>query len=516
MIHPTPRLRFAPSPTGNLHLGGARTAMYNWALARRLGGTFVLRIEDTDQVRSTDASLQVILEGLRWLGIDWDEGPGVGGPYAPYFQMQRLDRYRQTAEQLLASGHAYHCYCTSERIESVREAQKAAKSSFLGYDGHCRQLTAEQRAAYEQQGIAPNVRFCMPEARVVVVHDQIRGRVEVNTKELDDWVMLRPDGVPLYNFACVVDDVDMRITHVVRGEEHFLNGIKQRLVFEALGHECPAYAHIPLILNMQGAKLSKRDPGVMSVLEYRDQGYPPEAVFNYIALLGWGFSADRDVFSRDEMVAAFAVENVGKSGAKFDAEKLQWMCGEYIRRWTAKECLQRAWPWLQALVPAPALGSHGGWLENVVACYQERVAVLGDFPARIGWLFGDPTPDDAAQKNLAKHPGSNAWLLAFADELAGLNLPPSWPADRQGADAAVVLPSKKDAPEPVSAFTTPAGIEAATRAFCERLGVKFGNFVHPVRAALTGTDKGPGLFDVVFLLGKEACVRRLRAAGGGG
>ena len=517
MIHPTPRLRFAPSPTGSLHLGGARTAMYNWAMARALGGTFVLRIEDTDQARSTEESLQVILQGLRWLGIDWDEGPRFeqcgGGDHGPYFQMQRLPRYLQAAEQLLASGHAYLCFCTPERIESVREAQKASKSSFLGYDGHCRSLTAEQRATLVAQGISPNIRFRMPETRVMKVHDLIRGDVEVNTKELDDWVMMRPDGVPLYNFACVVDDVDMKITHVVRGEEHFLNGIKQQLLFEALGNECPLYAHIPLIYNAKGAKLSKRDPGVMSVLEYRDQGYPPEAVFNYIALLGWGFSGDRDVFTRDEMVAAFRIENVGKSGAKFDVDKLHWMCGEYIRRWTGKECLQRAWPWLSKVVPAQALGSHGGWLQNLVACYQERITVFGDLPDKVAWLFADlPKFDEAAQKNLTKHEGSAKWLAAYADELVRMNLPPSWPADRTAADASVSLPSKKDAPEPQCPFATPAQIDAATRAFTERLGVKFGNFVHPVRAALTGTDKGPGLFDVVFLLGKEACVKRLRAA----
>ncbi|MCB9886987.1 MAG: glutamate--tRNA ligase [Planctomycetes bacterium] len=520
MIHSTPRLRFAPSPTGPLHLGGARTAMYNWALARSLGGTFVLRIEDTDRARSTDESLQIILQGLRWIGIDWDEGPKFdgcgGGDFGPYFQMQRLPRYLQAAEQLLASGHAYLCFCSPERIEGVRDAQKAAKSSFLGYDGHCRDLTAEQRAAAAATGAQPNIRFRMPAARVMNVHDLIRGDVEVNTKELDDWVMVRPDGVPLYNFACVVDDIDMKITHVVRGEEHFLNGIKQQLLFEALGEQCPLYAHIPLILNAKGAKLSKRDPGVMSVLEYRDQGYPPEAVFNYIALLGWGFSGDRDVFTRDEMVAAFQIGNVGKAGAKFDADKLHWMCGEYIRRWSAEQCLERARPWLAKSVPEQALAQHGTWLQNVVACYQERVAVLSEFPAKIAWLFADvPALDEAAQKNLAKHEGAKAWLSAYADELQGLNLPPSYPADRSAADRAVALPSKKDAPEPVCEFATPAQIDAATRAFTERIGAKFGHFVHPVRAALTGTDKGPGLFDVVFLLGKEACVKRLRAAAAG-
>ena len=512
MIHPTPRLRFAPSPTGPLHLGGARTAMYNWAAARAMGGTFLLRIEDTDQARSTDASLQIILQGLRWLGIDWDEGPEKGGDFGPYFQMQRLGLYRAAADELLAAGHAYLCYCTPDEIDAGRKELEAQKAGFAGYNRRCRNLTPAQRAAFEQEGRKPNVRFKMPEARVMQVHDLIRGDVEVNTKELDDWVMLRPDGVPLYNFACVVDDVGMKITHVVRGEEHFLNGIKQRLLFEALGHECPLYAHIPLILNKEGKKLSKRDADT-NMLDYRDKGYPPEAVFNYIALLGWGFSGDRDLFTRQEMVEVFKIENIGKAGSKFDEEKLRWMCGEYVRRWSAKDCLQRSRPWLEAAVPAAAWQTHAAWLANIVACYQERVAILSEFAPKLGWLFAElPTMDEAAQKNLAKDPAAKAWLASYADRIAASNLPPSWPLDRTAADAAVALPTKKDAPEAACAFDTPAKIEAWTRAFTEQIGVKFGNFVHPVRAALTGTDKGPGLFDVVFLLGKEACVRRLRAA----
>ncbi|MCA3007901.1 MAG: glutamate--tRNA ligase [Phycisphaerales bacterium] len=511
MIHPTPRLRFAPSPTGPLHLGGARTAMYNWAAARALGGTFLLRIEDTDQARSTDASLQIILQGLRWLGIDWDEGPEKGGDFGPYFQMQRLGLYRQAADHLLADGHAYLCYCTPEEIDAGRKEMEAQKAGFAGYNRRCRSLTPAQRAAFEQQGRKPNVRFKMPEARVMQVHDLIRGDVEVNTKELDDWVMLRPDGVPLYNFACVVDDVGMKITHVVRGEEHFLNGIKQRLLFEALGHECPLYAHIPLILNKDGKKLSKRDADT-NMLDYRDKGFPPEAVFNYIALLGWGFSGDRDVFSREEMVQVFRIETIGKAGSKFDEEKLRWMCGEYVRRWTPAQLLERSKPWLQPVVPATALTTHAGWLQNALACYQERIAILSELPGKLGWLFGVPAMDEAAAKNLAKDPAGKQWLLAYAQHLEGSNLPPSWPSDRQGVDVAVPLPSKKDAPEPACAFWTPAAIERDSRAFVEALGVKFGSFVHPVRAALTGTDKGPGLFDVLFLLGKDACVARLRAA----
>jgi glutamyl-tRNA synthetase len=520
--------------------------MYNWAAARALGGAFLLRIEDTDQARSTDASLQIILAGLRWLGIDWDEGPEKGGAFGPYFQMQRLDLYRAAADELLAKGHAYHCYCTPAEIEAGRKELEAQKAGFTGYNRRCRSLTADQRAAFEREGRRPNVRFRMPDARAMRIHDLILGDVEVNTKDFDDWVMLRPDGVPLYNFACVVDDIGMKITHVVRGNEHFQNGIKQRLLFEALGRECPLYAHIPLILNKDGKKLSKRDADT-NMLDYRDKGFAAEAVFNYIALLGWGFSGDRDVFTRDEMVSVFRIDGIGKSGAKFDEEKLRWMCGEYVRRWTPADLVARARPWLEAPATTAAFSPHAArlhtlaaaglelppvpahtfqfqlaWLQNVLACYQERVAILSELPGKLPWLF-QPAPalDAAAQKNLAKESGAKEWLRGFADVLAAGNAPPSYrpwlpeldKADvRKGADAAVVLPSKKDAPEPTCAFDTPAQIEVQCRAFVDRLGIKFGSFVHPVRAALTGTDKGPGLFDVVFLLGKETCIDRLRAA----
>ena len=521
--------------------------MYNWAAARAMGGTFLLRIEDTDQARSTDVSLQSILAGLRWLGIDWDEGPDKGGAYGPYFQMQRLAMYRATAERLLASGHAYLCYCTSEEIEAGRKQMEAQKVGFTGYNRRCRTLTAEQRTAFEREGRKPNVRYRMPDARVLQVHDLILGDVEVNTRDFDDWVMLRPDGVPLYNFACVVDDIGMQITHVVRGNEHFQNGIKQRLLFEALGAECPLYAHIPLILNKDGKKLSKRDADT-NMLDYRDKGFPAEGVFNYIALLGWSFSGDRDVFSRDEMVAAFKIEGIGKSPSKFDDEKLRWMCGEYVRGWTPASLVDRARPWLAApatqaqfspqaarlhtlaaaglelpAVPAHTFQFQAAWLQNVLACYQERIAILSELPGKLPWLFqAAPTMDAAAQKNLAKEPAAKEWLRALADVLAAGIAPPSyrpWLLEqdksdvRKGADAAVVLPTKKDTAEPVCAFDTPARIEAQCRALVERLGIKFGSFVHPVRAALTGTDKGPGLFDVVFLLGKETCVDRLRAIG---
>lgn len=511
MIHPTPRLRFAPSPTGPLHLGGARTALYNWAAAKAMGGTFLLRIEDTDRARSTDASLQIILAGLRWLGIDWQEGPDAGGDYGPYFQSQRLELYAKAAQQLLAEGKAYTCYCTPEEIEAGRKALVAAGRNPT-YDRRCRDLDERARKARAAEGRQPSLRFRMPDERPVVVHDLVRGEVEVNTRELDDWVMLRPDGMPLYNFACVVDDRDMAITHVVRGEEHFSNGIKQILLFEAFGQEHPQYAHIPLILNKEGKKLSKRDADT-NMLDYRDKGFPADAVFNYIALLGWGFSADRDLFTREEMVERFRIADIGKSGAKFDEEKLRWMCGDYVRRMSPLQLLQQARPFLTAVVPEEVARKHPGWLGNLLACYQERVQIFSELPEKLVWAFGElPLIDAAAEKNLKKHPDSGKWLLAYADVLQGERLPPSLPADRAAADAAVQLPSKKDAPAPAGRFATPPELEQGCRDLATKLGVKFGDLVLPIRSALTGTDKGPGLFDVVFLLGKESCVRRLRAA----
>ncbi len=507
-----PRLRFAPSPTGPLHLGGARTAIYNWAAARALGGTFLLRIEDTDTARNSDDSLRIILEGLRWMGVDWDEGPEVGGAYGPYFQTQRLDLYAQSAATLLAAGHAYECFATPEEVEAGR--QKLIEAGGKGmYDRRDRDLSPAQRAAWRAQGRVPSLRFKMPLAGKYVIRDLIRGDVEVDLGELDDWVMVRPDGMPTYNFACVVDDAGMQITHVVRGEEHLMNAFKQALLFDALGLVAPAYAHVPLILGKDGRKLSKRDVST-NILDYRDRGYPPDAVFNYIALLGWAFSGDRDVFSREEMLQRFRIEDIHKAGAKFDEDKLLSMCGTYVRRMARHDLVTAVRPWLQkaAVVPDAAFDTHPGLVENLVACYQERFDRFGDLAGKLGWVFTDPVLDDAAQKNIAKHPDARQWLAAYAEVLAATPLPPSYPADRSKADAAVSLPSPKDAvvaSAEALGFFAPTHLEAQARAFCEERGIKFGHLVHPIRAALTGTDKGPGLFDIVFLLGKEACLRRL-------
>ena len=515
----SPRLRFAPSPTGPLHIGGARTAIYNWAAARAMNGKFILRVEDTDQARSTKESLTNILEAFRWLKIDWDEGPEVGGGFGPYSQSQRLDFYAEYAETLLSAGDAYKCYCTPEEVEAGREQLRALGQSPM-YNRRCRDLTESQRSEFESQDRRASIRFRMPVEEEFLVPDIGKGDVVVNLRELDDWVMVRAGGMPLYNFACVVDDLLMEITHVVRGEEHFNNGVKQLVMFRALGKQPPRFAHIPLILGKNGKKLSKRDASA-AVLDYRDQGYSPEAIFNYIALLGWSFSGDQDLFSREQMVAKFEIADIGSSGAKFDEEKLQWMAGEYVRQSAVSELMLRVKPFLCAsgAVPEAAFDTHPGFVENLVRCNQERIRLYTELGEKIGYFF---TPgvdlDQGAEKNLRKHSDAPMWLAAYADLLEKSPLPPSYPADRTQADKAVVLPTQRDIQVPTRdsvPFLLPSHLEEDARNLATELGVKFGHLVHPVRAALTGTSKGPGLFDVVYLLGKEQCLKRLRAHGGG-
>ena len=324
------RVRFAPSPTGKLHIGGARTAIYNWAFARANGGTFILRIDDTDPTRSTDENTQIILRAMRWLGLDWDEGPEVGGDFGPYSQTERLDLYKQTAEHLLAEGKAYPCFCTPGQLAADREAAQARKDPFQGYQRRCRDLTPEEAQARIDAGEPYVLRIKVPENRGnVVINDAVHGEVTFDAKELDDFVIFRSDGTPTYNFATVVDDALMGITHVIRGDDHLSNTPRQVMVYEAMGAPVPTFAHISMILGADGKKLSKRH-GATSVEEYRDAGYLSDAFVNYLALLGWSLDGETTVIPRDVLASKFSLDRISKNPATFDPKKLDWMNAEYI------------------------------------------------------------------------------------------------------------------------------------------------------------------------------------------
>ena len=374
---PEIRVRFAPSPTGKLHIGGARTALFNWAYARGRGGRFLLRIEDTDRERSTAEYERAILEGLRWLGMEWDEGPDVGGPHAPYRQTEREPLHRAVAERLLAGGWAYRCFCSAERLEQLREAQ-AARREKPAYDGLCRGLDAGESARRVAAGEPAVLRFRVPDGETRFT-GLIRGEVVFQNREVDDWVMVRSDGAPTYNFVVVCDDSAMEITHVIRGEEHLTNTPKQLLLYGALGVPAPTFAHLPLMLGTDGKKLSKRT-GDTALQDYRDKGFPPEAVMNFLCLQGWALDEKTEVFSLDELVRNFDVVDVSKGGSIFDVDKFHWLAGEYIRRDSLERVAERCTPFVVAagLATEAELAARRAWYLAVVRTEQERITTYGD------------------------------------------------------------------------------------------------------------------------------------------
>ncbi len=512
----TVRVRFAPSPTGPLHIGTVRTALYNFLHARATGGVFVLRIDDTDQARSTAESLADILEGLRWLGLDWDEGPesglADGGPFGPYLQSQRLSAYRERVQQLVAAGYAYPCFATPAEVEEGRAIMQERVGVPM-YDRRYRNLPKQEAAARIAAGDPHVVRFAVPEGKVVV-HDAIKGDVEVDLTQIDDWVMLRNDGSPLYNLCSTIDDIDMQITDVIRGEDHFVNTVKQLLVFRALGAEPPRFAHLPLILGKDGKKLSKRKAQT-NVLDYKTQGYPPEALVNFFTLLGWSFDGQTEIFSMEQAIEQFDLAKLGRSGSVFDEEKMTWMCGMYIRSSSVEQLADRVVPFLDraALLTAQAAEVGRPWVENVVACYQERIEFYSQLPEKVAFFFRDQLDYDAkAQKNLRKKPEVADYLRAWSGSLDAVRLPPSWP-NRPAIVDALRLPDGEARTLPDGfEWTRPSELEHAARGVADQLGIGFSQLVHPIRAALTGSAVGAGLFDIVYLLGKERVAQRVAAA----
>ena len=486
------RVRIAPSPTGPLHLGTARTALFNFLFARHAGGTFILRLEDTDQARSTDAFERDIIDGLHWLEMTWDEGPAVGdepecGTYGPYRQMQRLPRYREATDRLLAEDKAYYCYCSPEELDAERRRQEAARQS-PRYNGRCAQLTAEQRVAFEAEGREPVVRFRIPPDRTIVFDDMIRGHVAIDTSALGgDLVIVRSDGTPLYHFTVAVDDAAMAITHVIRGEDHLSNTPKHILLFEALGSALPQFGHLPLILNADRTKMSKRKSET-AVANYRAEGFIPEAFVNYLALLGWSTGTEEEVLSLPELIDRFDLASVNKAGSIFDRERLEWLNGQWIRRLSPDDLIDRLRPFLEAEVAA----GHIEWLPSdgelraLLPVVQERLPTLAAVGDLIGFLFvKDLEPDPA------------------------LMIPKRWDA----AKAASALRAARRTLAEVGRVSWEADeIEPPLRRLVEEGGWKVGDLFMAIRVAITGRTVSPPLFDTMVALGYERTLARIDRA----
>ncbi len=468
----TTRVRFAPSPTGYLHVGGARTALYNWLFARHMNGVLILRIEDTDADRSRPELTTAILESLKWLELDWDEGP--------FHQSDRLDRYRALAAELQHTGHAYPCFCTPEELQAKRSLSSGGRP--WKYDGTCRNLTEQERQRRLAEGIAHAVRFRVPESGETDFEDQVFGHIKVENQELEDFVLLRSDGQPTYHLSVVADDVDMRITHVVRGADHLSNTPKQILVYRAVGASLPAFAHLPLILGPDRQRLSKRH-GATSVGAYRDQGILPEALVNFLALLGWTPPGGEEILSRDAMAREFDLATVSKSNAVFDPEKLAWMNSQYLRALS----LERLVPLVAAELKSDGLdsttaGSPESFRETV-ALLQPRARTLKDFPQGSRAFFTDEfdyAPE--ARKKFWKDPSLPGLLDNLAERL-----------------------------EKLDSFN-PETTEKILRGLAEESGTKAGLLINATRVALTGQAVAPGLFDVMSVLGQKRTVERLRRA----
>lgn len=476
------RVRYAPSPTGNLHIGGARTALFNYLFARHHGGKFIVRIEDTDIERNIEGGELSQLDNLKWLGIDYDESVDIGGPYAPYRQMERLDIYQKHAEEMLENGHAYKCFCTTDELEAEREAQKAKGVAAPMYKGTCRNLSKEEVAEKEASGLPYTIRMRVPADVTYTFKDLVRGPVTFESKDVGDWVLVKANGIPTYNYAVVLDDYFMKISHVFRGEEHLSNTPKQIMVFQSFGWEAPKYGHMTLIINENRKKLSKRDESIIQfVAQYKDLGYIPEAMFNFFALLGWSPEGEDEIFSKEDFIRMFDVNRLSKSPSMFDKQKLTWMNNQYVKQMSLEEVVELALPHLQKAgrLPETLSAEEKQWATDVIALYHEQMS----FGAEITELTD----------------------LFFKDELA---------YDEEATD---VL-SGEQVPEVMAAFKVqleqmdvlePDAIKAAIKAVQKETGHKGKNLFMPIRVVTTGQTHGPELPNAIALIGKEKVIARV-------
>lgn len=477
------RVRYAPSPTGHLHIGGARTALFNYLIARKEGGRFIIRFEDTDQTRHQESGIGNQLDGLKWLGVDWDESVDIGGPYGPYRQTERLHLYKPFIEQLLGSGDAYHCYCSEADLEQER-AEQEAQGLMPMYSGKCRHLTPEQAEAYRAEGRKPSIRFRVPENRTIAFTDRIREQVEFETNGIGDFIIVRPDGIPTYNFAVILDDHLMKINLVIRGEEHLTNTPRQIMMYEALGLPIPEFAHLSLILNQDRKKMSKRDESIIQFMEqYRDLGYLPEAIMNFIALLGWSPKGEEEIFSKEELIAQFDLSRVSKSPAVFDMDKLNWMNNVYIKKADTDRIVALALPHLQKAGRLPeSLGAEQEqWVRSLVGLYQEQLRFAAEI-VQLSELFfrEDVTFENDEAKTMLAEPHAPIVLGSFLSQV------------EQAAD-----------------FTVDA-MKGIMKAVQTETGYKGKPLFMTVRVALTGQMHGPDLNMTMYLLGKETVISRVK------
>ena len=483
------RVRFAPSPTGFLHIGGARTALYNWLFARANGGKFILRVEDTDQTRYVEEALHDIMTSLRWMGLEWDEGPEKNGDVGPYFQSQRLNYYQEYAEQLVRDGKAYYCFCTPERLKALRAEQEAAKQG-TGYDRHCRCLAAEEVERLKAEGKPYVIRFKTPTEGTTIVHDALRGELTFDNSTLDDHVLLKTDGFPTYHLANTVDDHLMRISHVLRADEWIPSTPRHVLQYQAFGWEPPVFAHLPVLLSPDGkGKLSKRH-GATSVREYREQGYLPEAMNNFLLLLGWHPSEDRELFNLSEAAEIFSMERINTSPVAFQTDKLNWFNGLYIRSLTKQDLAQRCLVYLQrdGLLPNPCPVEKYEYFESLIPLIQERIKILPEISEAVDFFL---------QEKIAVPP---------ADLLI--------PKKMDAAQVRHLLEAAHGRLAQVETFEA-SDLEESLRGLADELGVKAGQLFMPLRVAVTGKTATPGLFETIVAIGKERVLQRVRAAAEG-
>ena len=476
------RVRYAPSPTGHLHIGGARTALFNYLFARHNNGKFIVRIEDTDTGRNIEAGELSQLDNLKWLGLEYDESVDVGGEYGPYRQMERLEIYQAYAAEMLEKGQAYKCFCTSEQLEAEREAQREAGIAAPQYSGTCRNLTADEVAEKEAAGMPYTIRMKVPADVMYTFDDLVRGPISFESKDVGDWVLMKTTGIPTYNFAVVIDDHLMKISHVFRGEEHLSNTPRQQMVFDAFGWDYPTYGHMTLIINEERKKLSKRDESILQFIsQYRELGYIPEALFNFFALLGWSPEGEEEIFSKEELIRIFDVERLSKSPSMFDKQKLTWMNNQYIKQMPLEEVVKLSLPHLQKAgkLPENLTEEQAEWAEKLIALYHDQLSFGAEITELSDLFFTDDLTYGEAEKEV----------------LAGEQVPE-------------VMAAFKEQLEKLEAFE-PAEIKAAIKAVQKATGHKGKNLFMPIRVVTTGQTHGPELPDAISLLGKEKTIARV-------